>query len=87
MVEVDCDISKIIYQRFQKHQYDIGLIMEPERSREDRDSRDYRIDELAWIISIVEESLGLAAIATYVVPPHLSNVLEADSLPKLERSA
>jgi len=133
MIEVDCDISKIIYQRFQKHQYDICLIMEPERSQEDRDSRDYRTDTLTWImktkgfsefdivplvtypqgciyrsilercleeegkdyrivytspsllgiISAVEEGLGLTAMATSVVPPHLSKVLETDSLPRL----
>lgn len=133
MVEVDCDISKVIYQRFLKNQYDICLVMEPERAQEDRDSRDYRIDELAWImkqgvlgeseiiplvtypqgciyrsmlescleqrgkpyriaytspsllgiISAVEEGLGLTAMATSVVPPHLEKMLEADSLPRL----
>jgi len=59
MVEVDCDISKSIYQRFQKHIYDICLVMEPERENEDRDSRDYRLDQLVWVMNhegVVDES-------------------------------
>lgn len=51
MVEVDCDISKVIYHKFQKHHYDICLVMEPEKAQEDRDSRDYRLDELTWVMS------------------------------------
>ncbi|PMR72737.1 LysR family transcriptional regulator [Billgrantia endophytica] len=133
MVEVDCDISKVIYQRFQKHQYDICLVMEPEKEHEDRDSRDYRLDHLAWvmshdnvsdtgatplvaypqgclyrtmlervlekasqpyrivytspsltgIMSAVEEGLGMTAMASSVVPPHLATALKTDRLPLL----
>lgn len=51
MVEVDCAISKVIYQRFHKHHYDICLVMEPEREKEDRDDRDYRTDRLTWVVN------------------------------------
>ncbi|MGR2740978.1 LysR family transcriptional regulator [Billgrantia sp. Q4P2] len=50
-VEVDCDISKVIFQRYQKRLYDVCLVMEPERKDENRDIRDYRIDQLAWVMS------------------------------------
>ncbi|WP_355660665.1 LysR family transcriptional regulator [Halomonas salifodinae] len=59
MVEVDCDISKSIYQRFQKNLYDICLVMEPEKENENRDGRDYRLDQLVWVMNhegLVEES-------------------------------
>lgn len=51
MIEVDCDISKSIYQRFHKNIYDICLVMEPERESEERDARDYRLDQLVWVMS------------------------------------
>ncbi|MCE8021861.1 LysR family transcriptional regulator [Halomonas sp. MCCC 1A11036] len=51
MVEVDGDISKVIYQRFQKHHYDVCLVMEPEKQQEDRDIRDFRIDQLTWVMN------------------------------------
>lgn len=50
MVEADCDISKVIHQRFQKNYYDICLVMEPQRQSEDRDSKDYRVDQLSWVM-------------------------------------
>ncbi|MCE9664957.1 LysR family transcriptional regulator [Halomonas sp. M5N1S17] len=133
MVEVDCDISKVIYQKYQKHVYDICLVMEPERVQEDRDKRDYRLDQLTWvmspgnlaeldliplvtypqgciyramlessleradrkyriayttpsllgIMSAVEEGLGLTAMASSVVPSHLSTAIETKQLPSL----
>ncbi|QOR37251.1 LysR family transcriptional regulator [Billgrantia diversa] len=132
-VEVDCDISKVIFQRYQKHLYDVCLVMEPERKDENRDIRDYRIDQLAWvmshgnltdseflplvtypqgciyramlessltqagtpyriaytspsllgIMSAVEEGLGLTAMASSVVPSHLSKATEMERLPRL----
>ncbi|KAA0010349.1 LysR family transcriptional regulator [Billgrantia pellis] len=51
MVEVDGDISKVIYQRFQKHHYDVCLVMEPEKQQEDRDTSDFRIDQLTWVMN------------------------------------
>lgn len=132
-IEVDCDISKVIHQRFQRHLYDACFVMEPEKKEEDRDIRDYRIDQLTWvmshnnlaeseilplvtypqgciyramlerslaqagkqyriaytspsllgIMSAVEEGLGLTAMASSVVPPHLSKAIETERLPRL----
>lgn len=49
IVEVDCEISKVILQRYQKGHYDIALAMEHAKEHEDRDSRDYRIETLEWV--------------------------------------
>lgn len=49
IIEVDCEISKVIQQRYQKNVYDIALVMEPERPQEERDSRDYRLEQLQWV--------------------------------------
>lgn len=49
IVEVDCEISKIILQRYQKGHYDIAMAMEREKEHEDRDSRDYRLEKLEWV--------------------------------------
>jgi len=49
IIEVDCEISKVILQRYQKGCYDIALAMERVREEEDRDSRDYRVDQLEWV--------------------------------------
>ena len=50
-VEVDCEISKTILQRYQQNFYDIILIMEPVNKEEKRDSRDYRIERLEWVMA------------------------------------
>lgn len=50
-VEVDCDISKVIQQRYQKNFYDIVLVMEAIDGNEQRDSRDYRIEQLEWVMA------------------------------------
>lgn len=51
-VEVDCDISKVIRQKYQQHFYDIILIMEPvKEAEEERDSKDYRIEQLEWVMA------------------------------------
>ncbi|MGC3872248.1 LysR family transcriptional regulator [Halomonas sp. GXIMD04776] len=50
-VEVDCDISKAIQQRYQKHFYDIVLVMERVNGDEHRDRRDYRIEPLEWVMA------------------------------------
>ena len=50
-VEVDCDISKVIQQRYQKHFYDIVLVMERINGDESRDRRDYRIERLEWVMA------------------------------------
>ncbi|WP_048305530.1 LysR family transcriptional regulator [Halomonas sp. PR-M31] len=50
-VEVDCDISKAIQQRYQQHFYDIVLIMEKVKENEQRDRRDYRIEPLEWVMA------------------------------------
>ncbi|MDW7746547.1 LysR family transcriptional regulator [Halomonas sp.] len=49
IVEVDCEISKVILQRYQKGHYDIALAMERAKENEDRDSRDYRLEGLEWV--------------------------------------
>ncbi|MFG6157467.1 LysR family transcriptional regulator [Halomonas sp. 1390] len=49
IVEVDCEISKVILQRYQKGHYDIAMAMEREKEHEDRDSRDYRLEKLEWV--------------------------------------
>ncbi|MCE8038734.1 LysR family transcriptional regulator [Halomonas sp. MCCC 1A11062] len=49
IVEVDCEISKVILQRYQKGHYDIALAMEHAKENEDRDSRDYRLETLEWV--------------------------------------
>tara|TARA_Y100001001_G_scaffold13092_2_gene11800 strand:- start:4187 stop:5083 length:897 start_codon:yes stop_codon:yes gene_type:complete len=49
-VEVDCEISRVILQRFHRHHYDIALVMEPERVDDDRDARDIRVDDLVWVV-------------------------------------
>lgn len=49
IVEVDCEISKVILQRYQKGHYDIAMAMEREKEHEDRDSRDYRLENLEWV--------------------------------------
>ncbi|CDG51763.1 LysR family transcriptional regulator [Halomonas sp. A3H3] len=49
IVEVDCEISKVILQRYQKGHYDIAMAMERAKQNEDRDARDYRIENLEWI--------------------------------------
>lgn len=48
-VEVDCEISKVILQRYQKGHYDIALAMEQVKEDEDRDARDYRLESLEWV--------------------------------------
>ncbi|MGQ4880598.1 LysR family transcriptional regulator [Billgrantia sp. LNSP4103-1] len=48
-VEVDCEISKLILQRYQKGHYDIALAMEHNKEDEDRDPRDYRLESLEWV--------------------------------------
>ncbi|QEA38204.1 LysR family transcriptional regulator [Pistricoccus aurantiacus] len=50
-VEVDCEISKVIRQRYQQHFYDIILIMEPVDQEDTRDRRDYRIEQLEWVMA------------------------------------
>ncbi|NIC06515.1 LysR family transcriptional regulator [Billgrantia bachuensis] len=49
IVEVDCEISKVILQRYQKGHYDIALAMEHVKEVEDRDARDYRLESLEWV--------------------------------------
>lgn len=49
IVEVDCEISKVILQRYQKGHYDIALAMERAKEDEDRDARDYRLERLEWV--------------------------------------
>jgi DNA-binding transcriptional LysR family regulator len=49
IIEVDCEISKVILQRYQKGHYDIALAMERAKKNEDRDSRDYRLESLEWV--------------------------------------
>ena len=49
IVEVDCEISKVILQRYQKGHYDIALAMEHAKENEDRDARDYRLETLEWV--------------------------------------
>lgn len=49
IIEVDCEISKVILQRYQKGHYDIALAMERTKENEDRDSRDYRLEALDWV--------------------------------------
>ncbi|WP_031385150.1 LysR family transcriptional regulator [Modicisalibacter zincidurans] len=49
LIEVDCEISKVILQRYQKGHYDIALAMEREKESESRDSRDYRLEHLEWV--------------------------------------
>lgn len=53
IIEVDCEISKTIHQRYQRNIYDIALVMEKEKKSEDRDSRDYRVETLEWVYSEV----------------------------------
>lgn len=50
-VEVDCEISKVIQQRYHKNFYDIVLVMEAINGNEERDSRDYRIEQLEWVMA------------------------------------
>lgn len=50
-VEVDCEISKVIQQRYQQNFYDIVLVMEGINGNEERDSRDYRIEQLEWVMA------------------------------------
>lgn len=50
-VEVDCEISKVIQQRYQQNFYDIVLVMEEIHGNEERDSRDYRIEQLEWVMA------------------------------------
>ncbi|AXY41741.1 LysR family transcriptional regulator [Halomonas sp. JS92-SW72] len=49
IIEVDCEISKVILQRYQKGHYDIALAMERAKPNEDRDARDYRLESLEWV--------------------------------------
>ena len=49
IVEVECEISKVILQRYQKGHYDIALAMERAKASEDRDARDYRLESLEWV--------------------------------------
>ncbi len=49
IVEVDCEISKVILQRYQKGHYDIALAMEHAKENEDRDAREYRLETLEWV--------------------------------------
>ncbi|QTF92970.1 LysR family transcriptional regulator [Halomonas sp. BM-2019] len=49
IIEVDCEISKVILQRYQKGHYDIALAMERAKNSEERDSRDYRLENLEWV--------------------------------------
>lgn len=49
IVEVECEISKVILQRYQKGQYDIALAMERAKESEDRDTRDYRLERIEWV--------------------------------------
>ena len=49
IVEVDCEISKVILQRYQKGHYDIAMAMERAKQNEDRDMRDYRLESLEWV--------------------------------------
>ncbi len=67
MIEIDCDISKVIHQRFQKHHYDVCLVMEPKKQHEDRDSRDYRIDHLTWVMD--DETLSESDVIPLVTYP------------------
>lgn len=138
IIEVDCDISKTIQQKYLKNTYDIALVMEHEKQDEDRDTRDYRLDSIEWvfngiaptesdtplplvtypqgclyrsaiekslstqqidyrvmytstsllgIISAVEEGLGVTAMASSVIPPHLQHVDRTESLPALGRAS
>ncbi|ARS52516.1 LysR family transcriptional regulator [Kushneria konosiri] len=48
LIEVDCDISKNIYQKFQKHQFDICLAMQPLEEFSDFLPENYLIEELKW---------------------------------------
>lgn len=50
-VEVDCDISKVIQKKYQQSFYDIILVMEEVNTQEERDSRDYRIEPLEWVMA------------------------------------
>ncbi|GAB2717144.1 LysR family transcriptional regulator [Halomonas garicola] len=50
-VEVGCDISRVIQKKYQQNFYDIILVMEEVNSQEKRDSRDYRIEPLEWVMS------------------------------------
>ncbi|SDL49687.1 DNA-binding transcriptional regulator, LysR family [Modicisalibacter muralis] len=50
-VEVDCEISKVIQQRYHKNFYDIVLVMEAINANEERDNRDYRIEQLEWVMA------------------------------------
>lgn len=49
IVEVDCEISKVILQRYQKGHYDIALVMERAGQNEDKDPRDYRLEGMEWV--------------------------------------
>lgn len=138
IIEVDCDISKVIQKKYLKNAYDIALVMEHEKQDENRDSRDYRLESIEWvfnglvpsendvplplvtypqgclyrsaienslatqqidcrvmyastsllgIISAVEEGLGITAMASSVIPPHLKHVDRTDWLPGLGRAS
>lgn len=50
-VEVDCEISKVIQQRYQQHFYDIILVMEDINPADSRDTRDYRVERLEWVMA------------------------------------
>ncbi|HSH48646.1 MAG TPA: LysR family transcriptional regulator, partial [Halomonas sp.] len=65
-VEVDCEISKTILQRYQQSFYDIILIMEPVNKEEKRDGRDYRIESLEWVMAPdyqISEEDGISLIS------------------------
>ncbi|WP_417422067.1 LysR family transcriptional regulator [Halomonas sp.] len=50
-IEVDCEISKVIRQRYQQNFYDIILIMEKSNQDNKRDKKDYRIEQLNWVMA------------------------------------
>lgn len=49
IVEIDCEISKVILQRYQKGHYDIAMAMEKIKENEERNQYDYRIERLDWV--------------------------------------
>ena len=85
MVEVDCDISKSIYQRFQKNIYDICLVMEPEKESENRDGRDYRLDHLVWVMN--QEGLVNESTLPLVTYPQgcIYRAMQESTLGQIER--
>lgn len=66
-VEVDCDISRAIHQRFQRNHYDICLVMEPEGESAPLEAVDQRVDQLVWVLS--EPALAEADVVPLVTYP------------------